>query len=454
MSRKEVPRAGVLKAALAGKISNAQGAGALHLSVRQFQRVKGRFAAEGPRGLLHRLRGRPAPRRLPADVRAAVATLLQSTYAGFNDCHATEKLREVEGLRISRSSVRRLRRGLGLPAKRQRRGRQGRRRRCPEAQMGALVQLDASSFAWFGTHGPTLALHGAIDDATGAIVALHLRPTEDLHGYVTLLRQLVTTYGLPVALYGDRLNVFVRNDPHWTLEEQLRGTQDPTHFGRILQELGIGYIAARSPQAKGRIERLWQTLQDRLVSELRLRAITTLEAAHAFLAAFRADYNRRFTRAPADLTAAWRPAPRDLAAVLSCRYRRVVAHDNTVRLGPRWVQLPRRRVYTGRRLEVRECLDGRLLVLADGQLLASQPAPPADFILRPRRGPGADRRARRTPQRPALEGGRYPPTRPQPPISSRSLTPAGSRKPSPAHPWRHATPYSTRSRGMTFSRTS
>ena len=455
MSRKEVPRAGLLKGALAGKISNAQGAEALHLSVRQFQRLKGRFVAEGPRGLLHRLRGRPAPRRLPADVHAAVADLLQSTYAGFNDCHATEKLREIEGLVLSRSSVRRLRRALGLPAKRQRRGRQVRTRRCPEAQMGSLVQLDASPFAWLETRGPQLALHGAIDDATGTVLALTFRPTEDLHGYVTLLRQLVTTYGLPLALYGDRLNVFIRNDPHWTLAEELRGTQDPTHFGRILRELGIGFIAAGSPQAKGRIERLWQTLQDRLVSELRLRGLATLGAANAFLPEFLADYNRRFTRAPADATAAWRPAPRDLAVVLSCRYSRVVAHDNTVRLGPRWVQLPRRRAYTGRHLEVRECVDGRLLVFADGHCLATQPAPAAEFFLRPRRGPSADRRQRlRASQPPAAEGGRYPPPSRKRPLSSPTPVPAAVRKPSPTHPWRHSTPYSTPHRGMTFPRNS
>ena len=448
MSRKEVPRAGLLKAALAGKITNAEGALALHVSIRQFQRCKVRFGAEGPRGLLHRLRGRPAPRRLPADVRAAVAGLLQRTYAGFNDCHATEKLREVEGLELSRSSVRRLRRALGLPAKRQRRGRQVRTRRCPEAQMGTLVQLDASPFAWLETRGPQLALHGAIDDATGTVLALYFRPTEDLHGYATLLRQLVTTYGLPLALYGDRLNVFVRNDPHWTLAEQLRGTQDPTHFGRILRELGIGFIPAGSPQAKGRIERLWQTLQDRLVSELRLRGLATLEAANAFLPEFRADFNRRFTRAPADATAAWRPAPRDLAAVLSCRYRRVVAHDNTVRLGSRWVQLPRRRAYTDRRLELRECLDGRLLVFAEGQCVATQPAPAAEFILRPRRGPSSDGRPRRrTAQRRAAEGGRYPPPSPNRPVSSRPRSAAAARKPSPTHPWRHATPYAPRTRG-------
>jgi hypothetical protein len=456
MSRKEVPRAGLLKAALAGKITNAEGAVAMHVSLRQFQRCKVRFAAEGPRGLLHRLRGRPAPRRrLPADVRARVAALLQSTYAGFNDCHATEKLQEVEGLLLSRTSVRRLRRTLGLPAKRQRRGRQGRLRRTPEAQMGTLVQLDASAHAWLETRGPQLALHGAIDDATGTVLALHFRPTEDLHGYVTLLRQLVTLYGLPLALYGDRLNVFVRNDPHWTVEEQLRGTQDPTHFGRLLRELGIGFIAAGSPQAKGRIERLWQTLQDRLVSELRLRGIATLEAAQAFLPAFLADFNRRFPRTPADPIAAWRPAPRDLAALLSCRYTRVVAHDNTVRLGPRWVQLPRRRSYTGRRLDVRECLDGRLLVFADGHCLATQPAPAADFILRPRRSPSGDRgRRRRASQSPLAKGGRYPPPSRKRPMASSISAPLGSRTPSPAHPWRHSTPYTTPHRGMTFSRNS
>ncbi len=455
MSRKEVPRAGLLKAALAGKVTNAEGALALHLSVRQFQRVKVRFAAEGAAGLLHRLRGRPSPRRMLAEVRARAAELLQGPYAGLNDCHATEKLREVAGIPVSRELVRRLRRALGVPAKRQRRSRRGRMRRTPEAQMGALVQLDASPFAWLEDRGPALALHGAIDDATGTGLALCFRPTEDLHGYGTLLHTLCTTYGLPLALYGDRLGVFVRNDPHWTLEEELRGTQDPTHFGRILQELGIGFVAAHSPQAKGRIERFWQTLQDRLVSELRLRGISTPEAANAFLPEFLADLNPRFARAPAEAAAAWRRAPRDLAALLSCRYTRTVARDNTVRLGPRWVQLPHRRSYAGRRLELRECLDGRLLVFADGHCLATQPAPAADFVLRPRRGPSSDRRQRlRASHSHVAEGGRYPPTARKRPFSPRTRSAATTRKPAPTHPWRHAFPYSTPNRGMTFSRNS
>jgi transposase len=448
MRRKEVPRAGLLKAALAGTITNAEGARAMHVSLRQFYRVKVRFAAAGVAGLLHRLRGRPSPRRLAPEVCARAAELLQGPYGGLNDCHLTEKLREVEGLPLSRSAVRRLRQSLGLPATRRRRGRQVRTRRTPEAQMGALVQLDASPFAWLEDRSPALTLHGAIDDATGTGLALYFRPAEDLHGYATLLHMICSTYGLPLALYGDHFGVFVRNDPHWTLEEELRGTQDPTHFGRILQALGIGYIAAHSPQAKGRIERFWQTLQDRLVSELRLRGISTAEAANAFLPEFLADLNPRFARAPAAAAAAWRPAPRDLAALLRCRYTRTVARDNTVHLGPRWVQLPRRRSYAGRRVELREGVDGRLLVFTDGACVAAQPAPAADFVLRPRRSPSSDRcHRRRASESRGAEGGRYPPTSPKRLSTPRTRSASAARTPSLTHPWRHSTPYAPRPGG-------
>jgi len=154
-----------------------------------------------------------------------------------------------------------------------------------------------------------------------------------------------------------------------------------------------------------------------------------------------ADLNMRFARPPADPRGAWRPPPRDLTAVLSCRYTRRVAHDNTVRLGPRWVQLPRRRSYAGRRVDLRECLDGRLLVFADGVCLATQPAPPA-FILRPRRSPNSDRPRR-------ARAASAPPARRAP-----TPSPRASRQPAPNHPWRHAVPYARSSRGMTFSRNS
>jgi transposase len=436
MSGKEAPRPGILRALCDERITNREAAAALHLTVRQVQRLKARYHEGGAVGLLHRGGGQPSPRRVAAAVREQIVQLMTTTYAGFNDAHLTEKLREVHGLAVSRPIVRRIRRAEGRPATRSRRAPAQRRRRPREAAAGSLVQVDGSSCAWLQGRGPTMTLLGAIDDATGAVLALHFRPTEDLHGYATLFHQIFTTHGLPLALYGDRLNVFVRNDRHWTLAEELQGRQQPTHLGRILQDLGVGYIAAHSPQAKGRIERLWQTLQDRLVSELRLRGIATLRAANAFLPTFRADFNRRFSVAPAVPAAVWRRPPRDLAHRFCCRYLVRVARDNTVTLGPRWVQLPRApqgQSYAARRVEVRELLDGRLLVFTDHRLVATQAAPLTGFTLKPRRAPSAARRsapARESPLRPSDAA---------PPSPSPARPPALARahpwRPAPDHPW-------------------
>ncbi len=441
MSRKEVPRAGLVKAALEAKITNAEGARALRLSVRQFKRLKARLKAEGVGGLLHRSRGRPSPRRLAPPLVEQVVTLMTTTYAGFNDVHLTEKLQEQHALPVSRATVRRVRVALGQPAHRRRRAPKHRRRRPRAPAMGQLVQLDASPFAWFEARGPRATLHGLIDDATSRPLALWFQPNEDLHGYLAVLDQTCRRFGVPVTLYGDRLNVFVRNDPHWSLDEELAGQRDPTHFGRVLAELGIGFIEAQSPQAKGRIERLWNTLQDRLVSELRLRGINTLEAANAFFPEFLEDFGRRFTQPPASPTPAWRPAPRNLDRVLSCRYPRTVARDNTVSLPGRWAQIPPGpggRSYAGCRVEARELLDGRLLVFYQGVLLVTQPPPAAAFVLRPRGHPGHDREpARRRRRRHAAELRRAvaalaaaaAPSAPALPQPRRGV-------PAPEHPWR------------------
>jgi Helix-turn-helix domain len=442
MSRKEAPRAGLVKAALEGRITNAEGARALRISVRQFKRLKVRLKAEGVRGLLHRSRGRPSPRRLAPAVAGQIAALMTTVYAGFNDAHLTEKLQEQHALPISRATVRRVRVALGRPAHRRRRAPKHRSRRPRAPAMGQLVQLDASPFDWFEARGPRATLHGLIDDATSRPLALWFEPHEDLHGYLTVLDETCRRFGVPVTLYGDRLNVFVRNDRHWSLDEQLAGQRDPTHFGRILADLGIGFIEAQSPQAKGRIERLWATLQDRLVSELRLRGITTLAAANAFLPAFLEDFARRFTQPPASPTPAWRPAPRDLARVLSCRYPRTVARDNTVSLPGRWVQIPPGpggRSYAGCRVDLRELLDGRLLVFYQGVLLVTHPAPAGPFVLKPRGNPGDDREpARRRRRRHAAELHRAvvalaategASSAPPPPPLRRAV-------PARAHPWR------------------
>jgi winged helix-turn helix protein len=448
MSRKEVPRAGLLKAALAGRITNAQGARALGLSVRQFRRLKRRFREGGARSLLHALRGQPGNRRLAPQTREQVGVLMTTTYAGFNDVHLTEKLREVHQLAVSRSSVRSIRRALGRPPTHRRTAPQHRSRRPRKPALGQLAQLDASPFAWFEERGPEAALHGMIDDATSKPLALWFRPHEDLHGYVAVLDCTCRMYGLPVELYGDRLNVFARNDAHWTLAEELQGHQDPTHFGRMLKALGIGFIRAHSPQAKGRIERLWGTLQDRLTSELRLRGLSTLEAGNAFLPEFLADFTPRFARPPADATPAWRPAPRDLADLLSCRYERTVARDNTVHLGPRWAQIPpgpRGRSYAGCRVELLERFDGQLRVVYHDRVIATQPSPAAAFVLKPREGPAHARSSARHAAHSALGEIAGPPLTQAPAVAPSSPTappcpapPSSSRRPSSTHPWKLA----------------
>jgi hypothetical protein len=460
MSRKEVPRAGLVKAALARQITNAEGARALHVCVRQFQRLKRAVREHGERALLHRGRGRPSPRRLAPELRDEVVRLLTTTYAGFNDVHLTEKLQEQHAVPVSRSTVRRLRLVLGHAPTRRRRAPKHRTRRQRAPALGQLAQLDASPFAWLEARGPQAALHGLIDDATSIPLALWFRPTEDLHGYLTVLGQTCRDFGVPVTLYGDRLTTFKRNDAHWTLAEQLRGEQDPTHFGRVLAELGIGFIQAQSPQAKGRIERLWATLQDRLVSELRLRDITDYEAANAFLPAFLADFRTRFARTPANAQAAWRPAPRNLDHILSCRYERTVARDNTVQLGARCVQIPPgpgRRSYARCGVEVRELLDGRVVVLYQNVVLATAAAPGLDFVLKPRGGPGTTRRR-------AADTRRRRRTRLERAVAALTevarATPAvlSPDAPSPvlpktrAHPW--STPFSPRARARRPSRPS
>lgn len=384
MSRKEAPRPGLLKAARKAKWTNRELATALKLTVRQVRRLRRRYEQAGAEGLVHRLRGRPSNRRLPAALRQRVAELMTTTYRGLNDCHLTEKLQERERLPVSRSSVRRLRRELGRPAKRHRQAPRYFRRREREARPGQRVLVDGSSYAWLGEEHPGFTALAAQDDATGAIAGLTFRPHEDLHGYAVALQQMFTTHGLPLELYGDRFGALVRNDDHWSLEEQLAGRQRPTQLGQVFEELGITYIAAGTPQAKGRIERLWGTLHDRLPAELRLAGITTVAQAEAFLPQFLADFAARFAVPPRDPGPAWRPAPRDLDRILACRYHRVVARDSTVSIPGRLLQLPRGACMQGSRVELRELLDGRLLVLRGGQLLAEQPAPPGPFVLTPR----------------------------------------------------------------------
>ncbi len=304
--------------------------------------------------------------------------LAKTRYAGFNHTHLTEHLGEAHRLPVSRATVNRWLRAAGIPSPRPRRRRRFRRRRERMPQPGLLLQWDGSHHDWLEGRGPRLVLHGAIDDATNAVPAATFRVQEEAAGYFLVLRELIRTRGIPVALYGDRHGI-ITNDARprpLTLDEQLRGHTRPlTQVGRALRALGIQWVPAHSPQAKGRVERLWGTFQDRLVSELRLAKARTLDEANAVLPAFLLRYNARFTRPAAQPGSAYRPLPPELNLDDICCFaqERTVANDNTVTLGPQHLQLlpdAQRASYARTRVIVRRHLDGRLSVSHNGRQVA------------------------------------------------------------------------------------
>lgn len=184
-------------------------------------------------------RGRPSPRRLPEQVRARILDLARTRYAGFNDHHLCEKLCEVEGLPLGRETLRRLLRSNSLGSPRKRRAPSHRQRRLARAREGEMRLLDASLHRWLEDRGPELTLLGFLDDATRKVLVAEFFPTEDARGYFRLLRRLLGRWGVPLSLYGDRHGIFMRNDDHWSVEEQLAGKRQPTQFGRALAQLGV-----------------------------------------------------------------------------------------------------------------------------------------------------------------------------------------------------------------------
>lgn len=377
MSQRELHRYHTLRLVVERRITVAQAATTLGLSPRHVWRLKARLHREGRGAIIHGNRGQPSARRVPTATQQQILTLAQGRYAGLNTTHLTEKLHNDEHLRISRPTVYRLLRAAGVARPRHRRSPRHRARRARKAQAGLLLLWDGSPHAWLEDRGPSCCLVGAMDDATGTFLdGARFALAEDTVSYLRLLRALVATSGIPVSLYMDRHSIFRRNDTAWTVDEELRGRQDPTQVGRALEALGIEPIYALSPQAKGRIERLWGTLQDRLVAELRLAGIDTLEAAHAFLPGFTAQFNARFARPAAERTPAWRPLPAsvDLDRVCSLYTEATVLNDNTVRVHGTIIQIPPGpdgRGYPKARVEVRQLLDGTWRVYSHDRLIAT-----------------------------------------------------------------------------------
>ena len=340
----------------------AKAAMVLGVSERQSFRIKARIRKEGVRGVIHGNRGRSSPRKLSPTTHQRIVALARGKYRGFNDHHLTEKLTDPEGIRVSRETVRQILRAAGFASPRKRRPPRHRARRQRRAAAGMLLQVDGSH-DWLEGRGPTLTLVGAIDDATGQVPGACFAEHETTWAYLSLFLHVFTKQGLPQAIYADRHSIFW-TDREPTVAEQLAGQRPRTQVGRALDELGITLIPAGSPQAKGRVERLWGTFQDRLVSELRLAGATTRTEAQAVLARFLPSYNRRFAKPAAAATPAGRGVDRPrLTHRLCFTYRRVVAKDNTVAFHGAVLPLPKRSPFVS---WARKAVD--VLVLLDGSV--------------------------------------------------------------------------------------
>jgi transposase len=432
LNKKEQRRLMVLNQVEVGKVTAGEAAEILGLSLRHVRRILAAYRKEGAAALAHGNQGRKPYNALEGGVRRQVLELAQSTYAGCNTQHLSELLAEREDIALSRSSLRRILLEVGIRSPRKRRPPKHRSRRERYPKEGMLLQIDGSRDDWLEGRGPYLTLVGAIDDATGMVPYGLFRDQEDAQGYTLLLCQIIESHGIPEALYHDGHGIFERSkrEPE-SLEEQLAGRRKPTQFGRIMEELGIISITSLSPQAKGRIERLWGTFQDRLKSELRIAGSKTSKEANQLLCDFLPRFNKRFAVPAKEPGLAYRQIPEgfNLDEVFCFKYQRTVGRDNVVRFGEHRLQIMPtngRLSCVKARVEVHERMDGSLAVYYKGQCLATKPAPPEAPVLRVRNTtrfiPGVDGLGQ-----PALSGAaaKFPePKIPHP------------YKPAPYHPWR------------------
>jgi len=399
LSLKEERRLQLLNEIERRHITGKQGSAILGISLRHFRRLLAAYRQEGAAALAHGNRGRRPAHALDEGIKARVLTMAKTKYVGFNTQHFTEQLAEREKISLSRSTVRRILLQAGIKSPRKRHAPRHRSRRERYPREGMLLQIDASHHDWLEGRGPKMALIGAIDDATGKVIDTFFREQEDSEGYFHLLRHIMATSGLPHAVYHDGHTIF--EPPHGeepSIEEQLGGKKHHTQFGRLLDELGITSIRSRSPQARGRVERLWGTFQDRLVSELRLASASTIEEANEVLRAYLPNHNHKFAVPAQQPGSAFRSVPAHADDCFCFKYNRTVGLDNVIRIGPHRLQvLPGngKSSFARARIEVRQAFDGSLSVFYQGSRLNVRPAiPEAAMIRKPPLTPPASTKPR------------------------------------------------------------
>lgn len=389
MSAKELQRVHVIRQVMDKQITQVKAGTLLGLTDRQSRRLIRRVEQEGDKGLVHRGRGQSSNRRIAEPVQTKALTLYNKRYGDFGPTLAAEKLAERHGITVSAETLRGWLLAKGVTHFR-RRKRPHRAWRARKAQVGELVQLDGSHHDWLEGRGPRCVLMAYIDDASSRVLA-RFYEYEGTRPAMDSFARYVRQYGLPLAVYADKHTTY-RSPAEPTVAEQLAGVTPQSQFGRALGELGIELIAAHSPQAKGRVERLFKTFQDRLVKEMRLAAISTLAEANRFLGGYLPIYNRRFSVLPAQPADLHRPSPpsRELARILCLKTERVLRRDWTVAHQGHLYQIhdPIRAT----QVQVEERLDGTLRITHQGrplrfQAIAARPLPTAQQApgSRPRR---------------------------------------------------------------------
>ena len=357
MSQKELKRIHVIGKAIEKAVTQAEAGEMLSLSERQIRRIVKRIGEEGNEGIVHRSRGRESNRKLPLEVKEKVIGLYREKYKGFGPTLAAEKLEELDGIRVSDETLRQWLIEAGLWKK-------GRRRR---EHRGEMVQIDGSHHDWLEGRGPECVLMGYIDDASGRVHGRFYEYEGTVPAMDSFMRY-IRQYGIPGSVYLDKHTTY-KSTAKPTIEEELNGVEPLSEFGRALTELGVRLIHAHSPQAKGRVERLFKTLQDRVVKEMRLRGISTIQEANIFLESYLPEHNERFAVEPHKQDDLHQPIPSgiDLNRILCIRTERTVRNDDTIVHNRRLYQLEE--ALKGKKVLVEELVDGTMRILCRDRVI-------------------------------------------------------------------------------------
>jgi hypothetical protein len=362
---RDLDRLKCIQAVVDGDLKLISAAERLGLTTRQVRRLARRYAAAGPVGLVSKRFNRPSNNRLDEALADRVIKILRSTYADFGPTLATEKLRTKHSIDLAKETVRRLQIAVGLWIPRKLRPPKIQQPRLRRACIGELVQIDGCEHYWFEDRAAPCTALVYIDDATSRLMHILFTGTESTFGYFEATRQYLERHGKPLAFYSDKASIFRINQVSAT------GGAGHTQFGRALYELNIDGICANTPAAKGRVERAHLTMQDRLVKELRLEGISTIDAANAFMPTYVADYNAMFAKVPREAYDAHRPirADEDLNLIFTWREQRKVTSNLTLHYERKLYLLPdtpENRRYATKYLDVYQFPDGKIEIRAAG----------------------------------------------------------------------------------------